>query len=833
MSELEDAANNKTELNEHFQVRDNQLCSCQDSTFEKSDISHAMGVGSNDSLPGTSCGIGEKKLANGDIFFGSWRGNLPNNSGKYTSADGCIYEGDWDKGKMSGRGKISWPSGATYEGEFSGGYMQGLGTFTGVGNTSYRGSWVMNAEHGLGRKCYSNMDVYEGFWKQGMMDGPGRYIWRNGNVYFGDWRRGAICGQGSLIWVNGDSYHGQWQNGLAHGQGIYTWSDGRYYNGTWSRGLKDGKGTFYSVGRQPSGDTWLDSPFGIRQDDMIANYESLFHQEVHFLSSLKHTQTSLCKKNAKRSLKKSESLPSRHLSMERQWSLEGSLDGVPNFNSGKESELTIGKASIKCTEGQIRENALIFEREYAQGVLISEHAEDNLQFSSRKSSLDQQWHQEKEVKRPGETIIKGHRSYYLMLNLQLGIRYSVGICTHESRIDIGTSDFSCTGRTQINFPSKGSQLTPAHQSVDFKWKDYCPMVFRSLREIFNIDSAGYCMSICGVDALRELSSPGKSGSYFYLSHDDRFMIKTLRKSELKVFLKMLPSYYNHLSKHDKTLITKCFGLHQVTLASGPKIQFVVMGNVFCTELRIHRKFDLKGSWQGRSTDKVKIDETTTLKDLDLDFVFHLESSWQQSLLEQIREDCGFLESQQIMDYSLLLGLHYRAPQYQKDLTAQSFQNYFSSRDDGILPAMQSIQGNLTCPTGLVLVAHDPKETFLSPHVRGSPLRAATVGHDKADLLLPETNTRLPIQLGVNMPARAYRRPLNQNASQQAEDFFEVHDVMLYLGIIDVFQTYNIVKRVEHVYKSLKFSSGSISAVNPQFYARRFQEFICKIFPSSV
>lgn len=40
--------------------------------------------------------------------------------------------------------------------------------------------------------------------------------------------------------------------------------------------------------------------------------------------------------------------------------------------------------------------------------------------------------------------------------------------------------------------------------------------------------------------------------------------------------------------------------------------------MFCTELRIHRRFDLKGSSQGRSADKLEMDENTTLKDLDLD-----------------------------------------------------------------------------------------------------------------------------------------------------------------------------------------------------------------------
>ena len=52
--------------------------------------------------------------------------------------------------------------------------------------------------------------------------------------------------------------------------------------------------------------------------------------------------------------------------------------------------------------------------------------------------------------------------------------------------------------------------------------------------MFKIDAADYMLSLCGDDALRELVSPGKSGSVFYLSHDDRFIIKTMKKAEVKV-----------------------------------------------------------------------------------------------------------------------------------------------------------------------------------------------------------------------------------------------------------------------------------------------------------
>ncbi|PRQ36293.1 putative 1-phosphatidylinositol-4-phosphate 5-kinase [Rosa chinensis] len=58
-----------------------------------------------------------------------------------------------------------------------------------------------------------------------------------------------------------------------------------------------------------------------------------------------------------------------------------------------------------------------------------------------------------------------------------------------------------------------------------------------------------------------------------------------------------------------------------------------MGNLFCSEYTIHRRFDLKGSSLGRTTVKTEteIDETTILKDLDLNFIFRLQKSWFQEI----------------------------------------------------------------------------------------------------------------------------------------------------------------------------------------------------------
>ncbi|KAJ0560425.1 putative 1-phosphatidylinositol-4-phosphate 5-kinase [Helianthus annuus] len=65
------------------------------------------------------------------------------------------------------------------------------------------------------------------------------------------------------------------------------------------------------------------------------------------------------------------------------------------------------------------------------------------------------------------------------------------------------------------FPPEGSKHTPPRQSCDFKFKVYCPSVFRN-------------------EALRELSSPGKSGCFYYMTSDNKYMIKTMKKAEVKV-----------------------------------------------------------------------------------------------------------------------------------------------------------------------------------------------------------------------------------------------------------------------------------------------------------
>ncbi|CAL5040689.1 unnamed protein product [Urochloa decumbens] len=770
--------------------------------------------------------VGELILPNGDIYRGTLLGNTPHGSGCYIWSDGCVYEGEWRGGLRHGQGKTLWPTGATYEGDYSGGYIYGEGTYVGLNNSSYKGSWKLNLKHGIGVQTYPNGDIFEGSWMQGEIQGHGRYTWANGNTYVGTMKNGVIAGKGIFTWKNGDSFEGNWLDGVMHGHGVYTWKDCGYYVGTWTRGVKDGKGMFYpkcreildtgepctdaftkrgvlpGVGGQVHGSQILHST-SFDMSDVMASGNQDVSAGVSSIRSLTFEKTRL-----------------KNVSLERRWSLGAAIEKFIGRETNESS------ANQSC-ENKSDSNFPILEREYMQGVLISEIVVDrSFSYSFRRVSRRQK-KMVKDIKKPGQTIIKGHRSYDLMLSLQLGIRYTVGKITPIQRREVRASDYGPRASFWMNFPKNGSRLTPSHHADDFKWKDYCPMVFRNLREMFKIDAADYMVSICGSDALRELSSPGKSGSVFFLSQDDRFMIKTLRKSEVQVLLRMLPEYYYHVRTYENTLITKFFGLHRVKPSSGQKFHFVVMGNMFCTELRIHRRFDLKGSSLGRSTDKIKIDENTTLKDLDLNYSFHVEPSWRETLLKQIETDSKFLRNHAIMDYSLLLGVHYRAPQ---NLRMQASFNHTIAADRlAVLSEEGALREDaMNCSEGLVLVqrASDQNDVVIGPHIRGARLRSSA-SFEEVDLLLPGT-ARLQIQLGVNMPARAEQT----TKEGDSESFDQVYDVVLYLGIIDILQEYNFRKKIENTYKSIQYNSLSISVVEPNFYSERFLKFIRTIFPES-
>ncbi|XP_058647813.1 phosphatidylinositol 5-phosphate 4-kinase type-2 gamma isoform X4 [Onychostoma macrolepis] len=166
-------------------------------------------------------------------------------------------------------------------------------------------------------------------------------------------------------------------------------------------------------------------------------------------------------------------------------------------------------------------------------------------------------------------------------------------------------DFKANIKMKVNNHLFNKENLPGH----FKFKEYCPLVFRNLRERFGVE------------------------------HQD---------------------YLHIVTCHGSTLLPQFLGLYRVTV-DNEDTYLLVMRNMFSHRLTVHRKYDLKGSLVSReASDKEKVKELPTFKDVDfrnnMQRVYISEEE-KEKLLDKLNRDVEFLVRLKIMDYSLLLGIH--------------------------------------------------------------------------------------------------------------------------------------------------------------------------------
>merc|ERR1712226_862269 len=114
-----------------------------------------------------------------------------------------------------------------------------------------------------------------------------------------------------------------------------------------------------------------------------------------------------------------------------------------------------------------------------------------------------------------------------------------------------------------------------------------------------------------------MSNPGASGSLFWRTHDDQFIIKTVQKDEATFLRKLLPAYYMNCHQNPRTLLPKFYGLYCIKTGGGKNIRLLIMNNLIPSKVPIHKKYDLKGSSKGREASQSEKDKSSpTLKDND-------------------------------------------------------------------------------------------------------------------------------------------------------------------------------------------------------------------------
>ena len=158
---------------------------------------------------------------------------------------------------------------------------------------------------------------------------------------------------------------------------------------------------------------------------------------------------------------------------------------------------------------------------------------------------------------------------------------------------------------------------------------------------------------------------GRSGSFFFFSHDNKFIIKTIPKDELTEVLKLLPSLKEHYKKNPRSLLSKIFGVFTVQTKTMSDVHLMLQENIlrFKEPGNVRAIFDLKGSSVNREVRGDNLKVTATLKDVNLRKQMKKEQDLiafddldNIRLMKTLRKDVEFLQSMGIMDYSLLLGI---------------------------------------------------------------------------------------------------------------------------------------------------------------------------------
>ncbi|KAL0726184.1 hypothetical protein Bca4012_022277 [Brassica carinata] len=366
---------------------------------------------------------------------------------------------------------------------------------------------------------------------------------------------------------------------------------------------------------------------------------------------------------------------------------------------------------------------------------------------------------------------------------------------------ITSKDVKATEKNRIRYSSKHIKHLLPGTVTEFEWKDYCPLGFKLVQEL---DS-------------------GKVGHMFLLSKDDRFLIKILRKSEIKVILEMLPGYYRHIHKNRSTLLSKNYGAHSLKPIGGVK-------NHFCPYICL--KSNLLYLFC-RTNKKIKVRDKTILKETDLDFHFYVDSLARHRLLNtlgpalprcspqtassrrQTKLDCELLEEEGIMDYSLMLGLQVKgscqgsvdglSPVYDSftsrgsvDSNSSKLMKTASNSPDrsstmySFTPSRDSLDSENSVVESVERIRPSPSPTKASDSSQGSIASIPKI----TDIFQNSSSTNF----GMKIPGRARRVERGGSGSVVGKNIREEeewYDVIFYLGIIDIFQDYGVRKRIEH------------------------------------
>jgi len=380
-----------------------------------------------------------------------------------------------------------------------------------------------------------------------------------------------------------------------------------------------------------------------------------------------------------------------------------------------------------------------------------------------------------------------------------------------------------------------------YKLIDGRLIAYAPALFAELVKL-DIDPEKLAISLdLSANYNRILnaghSKGGKSGEFFFFSYDENLVIKTISDKELKTLIEIMPSYVKHFQENPLSFIAKIYGVFTFErMDPYEKYNLILMKNVSGFPSKcVERKYDLKGSTHTRATVETgnpKLHELKyfdqILKDLDFDRFegkIHIAKAYREKVLDILKKDSDFLRDNELIDYSLVVYL------IDKTNIEQSFMmnNNSSSANITKIEKEESKESPATPELGrswnLYNRSHEPESYIPSPILKFEIARDSIPAFSLNNTRGERAKTMVTTVHNQQESKTVTKELLSSMRSTCEDEIIHYH-----IGVIDYLIKYTWKKRLEKFWKKLISCNPNldISVQHPEYYARRFMNYMQKI-----
>ena len=362
--------------------------------------------------------------------------------------------------------------------------------------------------------------------------------------------------------------------------------------------------------------------------------------------------------------------------------------------------------------------------------------------------------------------------------------------------------------------------------INISYYLYSPLIFYSLRKIDGLSLENFIFSFLPENNTNSIKkTQGRSGNFFILTDDKQYILKTINNLEMEfITTKFLKNYYYYLNdnnqQNNNSILSRIYGLYKINFIGGVSMNLILMKNIYCNFHidNILNKYDLKGSSKNRETLIVNKDDYKDKVLKDINFVgiekfLYIDKDHIQELRNIVKRDSEFLESLNVMDYSLLvIKIKVNKKEYDFLVNNNLINNNLNNElinDNNISNKDNDNNQNYNTTNNININKNVNYNNDINVENNSKN------NNDNNDINNIEKDKNVLDEIQMNISK------LNINCIKKYLFKSIFNDIIYIIGIIDFFQVYDMKKKIEAKLKRVNSNKFSISCINSKDYKIRF------------